>query len=393
MLSSILANLFTQRCCVNMFCKILCRGRKGFAGLHHPAVQGFSLCGFRCTFLFVYVLSAKPYSSVVHCMAPQALPQLFGSGIVLPFSSQPLPAMARSSRQLTLHDFCFRYNDASRSRSPCKGQHACCPATPAEHWSIESSIDSGMEEAPQVDITLAQRNHWFSYFFEHGMLHGFTYNLWQCMDVNDRIAYQAISFWARSESRWHARDLKMWDTASHANEEHAESESLTSHSALPDSEEDTVYATLPRTAGRRPVKSQWFAVSPYRFLDRSAPHGLQHPGWLASQFWPLTHCPHGRFLLLLAPQCYRSRRLSWLDLEKLEEARMAGFAKTSSSLRRHGIAFMSTFNFCGPQAHIWHGLGYASPCSALENAFHSQVIALHQIRMTSRPQCSVAYSC
>ena len=33
---------------------------------------------------FVYVLSAKPYSSVVHCIASQALPQLFGSGIILP---------------------------------------------------------------------------------------------------------------------------------------------------------------------------------------------------------------------------------------------------------------------------------------------------------------------
>ena len=50
---------------------------------HMSPYPQFASC--RCAFPFVYVLSAKPYSSVVHCLAPQALPQLFGSGIGLPF--------------------------------------------------------------------------------------------------------------------------------------------------------------------------------------------------------------------------------------------------------------------------------------------------------------------
>ena len=107
--------------------------------------------------------------------------------------------------------------------------------------------------AAQVDLTLAQPSQpaidGITGFHILSSIACFTYNVWQCMDVNDRTAFQAISFWARSDSRWHARDLKMRDTASHANEEHAESESLTSDSALPDSEEDTVYPTLPRRAG------------------------------------------------------------------------------------------------------------------------------------------------
>ena len=58
-----------------------------------------------------------------------------------------------------------------------------------------------------------------------------------------------------SDSRWHGRDLGMWDKASHRTfEEQAESEpaiadSVLSDSALPDSENDTVYLTLPRKAG------------------------------------------------------------------------------------------------------------------------------------------------
>ena len=66
---------------------------------------------------------------------------------------------------------------------------------------------------------------------------------------DDHVAYQAVSFWARSDGRWCARGLKMWDTASQNAEEHAESESPTFDPALPASEENTVYATLPRRVG------------------------------------------------------------------------------------------------------------------------------------------------
>ena len=70
------------------------------------------------------------------------------------------------------------------------------------------------------------------------------------MDTETRIAYQALSFWARSDSRWHGRDLGMWDKVSHGiAEEQAESETATSDIALPDSESETVYLTLPRKAG------------------------------------------------------------------------------------------------------------------------------------------------
>ena len=110
-----------------------------------------------------------------------------------------------------------------------------------------------MEEPLQIDATIAPHAQTaidgVTGFHIFSSIASFTYHLWQCMDVNTRIACQAISFGARSDSRWHARDLKMWDTAPHASEEHAVSESPTSDSALPDSEEDTVYSTLPRRAG------------------------------------------------------------------------------------------------------------------------------------------------
>ena len=157
--------------------------------------------------------------------------------------------MSRSSRQLTLHDFCFRYNNASRSRSPCAAQHVCCSETPAEHWSIESSDTSVLEDALPLDVIAQPAVDGVTGFHVLSSIASFTYDLWQCRNVDDRVAYQAVSFWARSDSRWHARDLKMWDTAPQNAEEHAESESATFDPALPDSEEDTVYATLPRRAG------------------------------------------------------------------------------------------------------------------------------------------------
>ena len=196
--------------------------------------------------MFVCVLLTKPHSCSQCCTAFRSSSVQASSCLDSLFPR--CVAMSRSSRQTSLHEFCFRMNSTTRSRSPCSAQHAFLVC---DQISVHSSGDSDACGAASETLpTALPASNAITGYHLCAAIGPFSYFLWQCMDLDARAAYQAISFWARSDSRWHARDLGMWDRAPQAPaEEHAESEPGTADSSLPDSEIDTVYLTLPRKAG------------------------------------------------------------------------------------------------------------------------------------------------
>ena len=162
--------------------------------------------------------------------------------------------MSDGARQMSLHEFSFRHNQPFRSRSPCTARHTL-GLNHCETMSVHSSSDAGSVGLAEPSTLAQPALDAISGYHVFSAIGPYTYSLWQCMDYDTRNAYQAISFWARSDSRWHGRDLGMWDKASHrtrneqAESEPATSDSVLSDSALPDSENETVYLTLPRKGG------------------------------------------------------------------------------------------------------------------------------------------------
>ena len=180
-----------------------------------------------------------------HCAASLQLSPRSDSIALHRHMSETSPARFRQCR---LEDFCFRF----QSRRTC-ARHGAAAVL------LESSSDiEEIELAPQAQTPPARMADSVSGIQACSALADWTSLFWQHLYPQERMAWQACSFFLRSDLRWHGKHLPMWNQdqlhalehASHA--EPAESEGTASFStdhSIADSEIDAVYQTLPRRAG------------------------------------------------------------------------------------------------------------------------------------------------
>ena len=81
-----------------------------------------------------------------------------------------------------------------------------------------------------------------------------TRSWWQCLNLTDRKATQAVCYFLRSDVKWYCKAMPMWSAAQLRllDPEQPESEHGTAFEddiSLPDSESGAVYHALPRKAG------------------------------------------------------------------------------------------------------------------------------------------------
>ena len=81
-----------------------------------------------------------------------------------------------------------------------------------------------------------------------------TRSWWQCLNLTDRKATQAVCYFIRSDVKWYCKAMPMWSAAQLRllDPEQPESEhgaAFEDDISLPDSESGAVYHALPRKAG------------------------------------------------------------------------------------------------------------------------------------------------
>ena len=152
------------------------------------------------------------------------------------------------SRQCRLEDFCFRF----QSRRTC-ARHGTAPVLLERSSDIEE-----IELTPQAQHPPARMADSVSGVQACSALADWTSSFWRRLHPPERMAWQACSFFLRSDLRWHSKHLPMWDPdqllalerASHPEPAESEgTESFSTDHSIADSEIDAVYQTLPRRAG------------------------------------------------------------------------------------------------------------------------------------------------